>query len=190
MKGKAKIAVGIVVLLAISAISFGITIQTQQSKPITKLQEKIKTTDISGNEKVEGYLLDSYIRDDSEETLLLAEGDDAGYNVDTGNEFKRALPIYPGEVRDLAPGRKFSGQLEPGRDNEDWYSFSVCEKQKIKVTLTPTSNFDLQLAKPDGSPAATSANAGNAAESIEFTADKTGSWGIRIYAGSGASAGD
>ncbi|MBC7129000.1 MAG: PPC domain-containing protein [Thermoplasmatales archaeon] len=189
MKGKAKIAVGIVVLLAISAISFGITMQTQQSKPITKLQEKIKTTDISGNEKVEGYLLDSYIRDDSEETLLLAEGDDAGYNVDTGNEFKRALPIYPGEVRDLAPGRKFSGQLEPGRDNEDWYSFSVCEKQKIKVTLNPTSNFDLQLSKPDGSAVATSANAGNAAESIEFTADTTGLWGIRIYAGSGASAG-
>ena len=202
MKGKAKIAIGIVVVFAMMASSAMITNVGQQDKsmmhPFQMEREKINNPSNNNNNVGEkGYLLDHYIRIDTEDTgekaalPLGEEENDAGYNVDTGDRILRSLPIYPGEVKDGAPGRGTSGQLNPDkRDKEDWYRFSVCKGQTIKITMNPESNFDLELCNARGDAVATSTNPGDSSESIEYTADATGNWFMHIYAADDAEKGN
>ena len=202
MKGKAKIAIGIVVVFAMMASSAMITNVGQQDKsmmhPFQMEREKINNPSNNNNNVGEkGYLLDHYRRVDTEDTgekaalPLGEEVNDAGYNVDTGDRILRSLPIYPGEVKDGAPGRGTSGQLNPDkRDKEDWYRFSVCKGQTIKITMNPESNFDLELCNARGDAVATSTNPGDSSESIEYTADATGNWFMHIYAADDAEKGN
>ncbi|KAA0000292.1 MAG: hypothetical protein FE047_01740 [Thermoplasmata archaeon] len=194
--------IGVVLVLVLSGMMVGMTANQSEIKTTyssVPTEEKITVTPDTNNgddnDKVEAYLLDHYRRIDTEEPATLtmdSEENDAGYNIDVGNDARKALPIYPGEIKDGAPGRGTTGQLDPtGRDTDDWYYFSVCEGQKIKITLTPQSNFDLELLDSSASNVvASSTNPGTSPETVEYTADSTGRWFMHIYAGDGATAGE
>jgi len=127
-----------------------------------------------------------------EPTLLLSleDKDDAGYKRDAGNEISRAFILYPNEMIDDWPGRGRTGKLSSS-DTQDWYSFSVCNGQNIVITLTPPSGFDYDLALWDFDTLerASSSNSGSTIESINFLADKTGTWYMQIKYISGSGIG-
>jgi len=118
------------------------------------------------------------------------EYEDAGYKMDAGNNITDSFPIFPGEIIDIWPGRGRTGKLS-SNDKEDWFSFSICNGQEIKITMTPPSdyNFDISLWDENQNERAKSTNSGNMEESISFIADKTDHWYVKIYYISGASEG-
>jgi hypothetical protein len=73
----------------------------------------------------EGYRLDSiYVNEDEVGTTGLTNPqNDMGYNTDAGDNAPRALPLYPGEIADGAPGRGQTGTLDPD-DGDDYDSGS------------------------------------------------------------------
>ncbi|MCD6573808.1 MAG: PPC domain-containing protein [Thermoplasmata archaeon] len=191
MKGKVKVAIGIVVVMLLAAIvpatTYTGTHETKNFKMPLKINEEKNS--ITENDKIKAYELDHYRRLGEDDSNIATAGpateqNDAGYWTDVGNDIRRALPIYPGEAKDGAPGRGTTGQLAPPSDKDDWYYFSVCEGQKIDITLNPESNYDLALANADGDTVATSENSGTSTESISYTADTTGNWYLHIYAAS------
>ncbi|KAA0001451.1 MAG: hypothetical protein FE048_05390, partial [Thermoplasmata archaeon] len=152
---KRKVAIGIVAMMVLLGIAAGVTNNVNNDKSIS-ITEKTYTIDADrngGNDEEEAYLLDHYVREEEpgiEPLTMAEEQNDAGYNTDTGNNVLKALPIYPGEPKDGAPGRGTTGKLNPtGRDTDDWYYFSVCEGQQISIVMDPDSNFDLELANPE-----------------------------------------
>jgi len=193
MKGKTKVALGIVVVMLLAGIVPGVTTYHTVNK-IAQSKAEIKMNDdtaITGNEKIETYELDHYERIDNENySGIASEQNDGGYHIDVGNQIRRALPIYPGEIMDGAPGRRFAGELSPPSDKEDWYYFSVCNGQKIHIVMNPESNYDLALYDPKGNEVMKSENSGTSQESIEWTADTTGKWFMRIYASDDAEEGN
>jgi len=111
------------------------------------------------------------------------DNDDAGYKRDAGNEIKRAYPIYPGETIDNYPGRGRTGKID-SRD-EDWYFFSACMGQEIKVSVTPPSGFDMniKLIDSEGNEKASSSS------TISYIADMSGFWFIQFDYVSGSGEG-
>ena len=186
---KRKVAIGIVAMMVLVGIATGLTSTVNNSKNISMPEKKytIDTNQDGGSDETEGYLLDSYVREDPDASTLTTTGgivNDAGYNTDVGNNILKALPIYPGEIKDGAPGRGTTGSLDPtGRDTDDWYYFSVCEGQQISMQLTADSNFMMELANTDADVVATGT-------SITYTADATGNWFMHIYGGEGAEKGN
>jgi len=113
--------------------------------------------------------------------------DDAGYKKDARDEFKYAAGVFPGEVIDDTPGRGRTGKLSAS-DDQDLYSFCVCDGQTIVITMTPPADydFDLSLWDEDEIQRDSSSNPGSAVESITYTADYTGEWYICVLYVSGA----
>ena len=120
----------------------------------------------------------------------LGPQNDAGYEGDAGNTILKAFAIFPNEIKDDTPGRGTEGTLSPPSDKDDWYIFSVCEGQKISITVTPTQDFDIELVDQNANVIATSSNAGTASESISYDADYTGNYYLHIYAKEGAGEGN
>jgi len=196
MKGRVKLAIGIVVVMLLAAAVPGITNQGIHESKNFKMPLKVNEEEKNsiGDNKVEAYQLDHYKRLGDDNEIAPAgptlNQNDVGYHTDVGNDIRRALPIYPGETKDGAPGRGTSGQLAPPADKDDWFYFSVCEGQKIDITMTPESNYDIELANPKGEVVATSENTGTSTESISYTADQTGNWYFHVHAASDAEKGN
>ncbi|MCD6223233.1 MAG: PPC domain-containing protein, partial [Thermoplasmata archaeon] len=196
MKGRVKLAIGIVVVMLLAAAVPGITNQGIHESKNFKMPLKVNEEEKNsiGDNKVEAYQLDHYKRLGDDNEIAPAgptlNQNDVGYHTDVGNDIRRALPIYPGEAKDGAPGRGTSGQLAPPADKDDWFYFSVCEGQKIDITMTPESNYDIELANPKGEVVATSENTGTSTESISYTADQTGNWYFHVHAASDAEKGN
>jgi len=117
--------------------------------------------------------------------------EDAGYREDAGKELKRAFEVYPGELIDDTPGRGRTGNLlNPDKDEEDWYAYSVCAGQQIDITLTPTSDYDLAIFDLVGEEKVVSTNPGTDVEYASCIAHTTGRWYMRIYEGAAGAAGN
>ncbi len=140
-----------------------------------ELEEPFKNVDIGMYQRYDTIYVPT------EEVVLAGEQNDIGYNVDTGDQVRRALPVYVGEPVDArVPGRGRTGSLDPTKgDNDDWYSFSVCEGQTIQASLQSSENYGFELADVDGI-------------TIEsgYTAEETGTYFIHIFANEGAGAGE
>ncbi len=106
--------------------------------------------------------------------------EDAGTEGDAGDSHGAATEIDPGS---------YHGYLGGG-DNNDWYQFHANSGETISVSMTPPSyvNFDLELYSPYNSdiPKDESHNGAGATDSIEYTADCSGSWRIKINRVSGS----
>ena len=181
---KRKVAIGIVAILVLGAmVGLAGNVNNNPATITPEKKEIVSTDQPGGNDEAEVYLLDQYVREEEPEMeplVLAEEQNDMGYNTDTGNNILKALPIYPGEIKDGAPGRGTTGKLNPtGRDADDWYYFSVCGGQQISAQLTTTSNFAMELANTEAEVMATGT-------SITYTADQTGNWFVHIYAEEGA----
>ncbi|MEA2054354.1 MAG: hypothetical protein U9O96_04470, partial [Candidatus Thermoplasmatota archaeon] len=175
-KYKAKAAIGVIVaVLMVLATMVVVPTPIQDNKNTTMYSsptESKNTVDVSpddGNDQTESCALDQYVRMDPSEEPVTAnlgeEENDAGYNTDTGDSILKSLPLYPGEIKDGAPGRGTTGQLDPSGDKDDWYYFSACEGQKISIKITPESNFDVELVDYEATQIAVSENTGTTAES-------------------------
>jgi len=114
---------------------------------------------------------------------ILDDQHDGGYDGDAGDRILKSVAIFPMEPVDDTPGRGNTGTLEPSAgDKEDWYMFSVCEGQTIAITITPTSDYDVDLLDDTATTVATSTNTGTSPETISYVADKTSTYYMRIYA--------
>jgi hypothetical protein len=108
--------------------------------------------------------------------------DDAGKSVDAGNTFSTALSISQGS---------YTGWASSSTDVNDYYQFSVTSGQVIYCTMTPPAgaDFDIYLYNPSGTLKVTAATrVSGKTETINFTADSTGSWRFRVVAYSGTGA--
>jgi len=98
---------------------------------------------------------------------------DAGSNHDAGNSFEDSIDLYPGV---------FSGFLNRV-DKVDWYNIKLLEGQTINLQLIipPDSNFKLYLYRPEStsSRAVSPTPQGNMA-TLQYTADVSGIWGIKV----------
>lgn len=104
---------------------------------------------------------------------------DANSGTDAGGTFSTALAISPGS---------YTGYLEKNVDDNDYYKFTVNSGQTISITMTPPSSadFDIYLYNPAGTQKALSENGTGQTDTINFTADSTGDWRLRVYAYSGS----
>ncbi|UCB58977.1 MAG: hypothetical protein JSV67_01385 [Thermoplasmatales archaeon] len=112
-----------------------------------------------------------------EEVYLAGEQNDAGYNIDVGNNLQRSQPIYPGEpANDLIPGRRRAGSLAPGEnDDADFFYFSAAEGQTISGSVSSSESYSYEFYDAAGSNVGTS-----------LTASVTGTYFFSIYANQGA----
>jgi hypothetical protein len=118
-------------------------------------------------------------------TTLLVDQNDGGYDGDAGNSILKAgrYILFPMEPADDTPGRGRTGTLDPsGRDTEDWYRFSACDKQTISITITPTQDYDLGLYDDKAIAVGFSNNTGTSSEGVSHEATYTGDYYMRIFA--------
>ena len=106
-------------------------------------------------------------------SVTLSGQNDAGKGNDAGDDFASATSISPGI---------YSGFLDMN-DEEDWYKFTASSGQGIHVTLEVRSvaylsDYDVYLYDPDGDLRHYEAYYYD--DELEFPADKTGEWRIRI----------
>lgn len=106
---------------------------------------------------------------------------DAGSGTDAGNTFSTALSVSQGS---------YTGWASSSTDTNDYYKFSVTSGQVIYCTMTPpaSADFDIYLYNPSGTLKVTAATrTAGKQETINFTADSTGEWRLRVaaYSGSG-----
>jgi len=180
-----KGAIVITVLLLGTAFLVPAGSQTEQT-------EFIKVNNVSSSEfydGIEGYKLDRYyVFDPALPANMDDDNDDAGWKADAGDEIPRARAIYPGEIVDETPGRGVYGKLS-STDTEDYFYFSVCNGQKITITLNvpSTFNFDLYLKDKNDVVRASSTNSSDASEYISYVADYPGKWYmfVKYVSGSG-----
>lgn len=103
---------------------------------------------------------------------------DAGTNHDAGDSFDDSIPLYPGV---------FTGFLNRA-DKVDWYNINLLEGQTISLQLfmPPDSNFRLYLYRPGAtsSRAVSPAPQGNMT-TLQYTAEVSGIWGIKVTRSSG-----
>jgi hypothetical protein len=85
-----------------------------------------------------------------EETLLLDEQNDIGYNIDAGDRILKSMPVYISEpIEESTPGRGRTGTLDPNNGDEaDWYTFTACEGQSFSATVS--SGFSYEFADTTG----------------------------------------
>ena len=121
---------------------------------------------------------------------LLSDQHDGGYDGDAGDRILKSFAIFPMEPIDNTPGRGNTGTLSPPSDTEDWYMFSVCEGQKISITVTPDDDYDVELSNDKAEVIASSTNSGTSPETILYDADYTGIYYLRIYAKDGSGEGN
>jgi len=112
---------------------------------------------------------------------MALDQNDMGYNTDAKDKIASSIPLYVGEpVDQTVPGRGRQGTLDPDNgDKEDWFRFTVCAGQDIQASISTSESFVLELWNTKG-----------VAVGQSYTADITGNYFARIYAGSGASTGD
>ncbi|MDD5778554.1 MAG: PPC domain-containing protein, partial [Candidatus Thermoplasmatota archaeon] len=201
-KYKAKAAIGMLVALlmvmgTVAVLPTG-TYNTTHSSPNEKSTIDLTPEDQSNEPP---YILDQSIREEPIEDPAAAnlqeDQGDVNYNTDTGNSILKSLPLYPGEVRDRAPGRGTQGYLDPSGDADDWYYFTALQGQTINIRVTPESNFDIELVDGTATTIASSANTGTTAETIQYTVPEhpdptktnTGRYFLHIYTADDAAAG-
>jgi len=138
------------------------------------------------------FILDRsyYLKETNPASTNTADNDDMGYKKDSGSKLSTSLALYPGEIKDETPGRGGSGKLTAGSDIDDYYYFSVCQGQKMVITMAPPSGFDFNLILWSYTGGATSVAASSnttGPETISFTATYTGRWyiDVRFVSGSG-----
>ncbi|MCJ7740101.1 PPC domain-containing protein, partial [Candidatus Microgenomates bacterium] len=96
---------------------------------------------------------------------------------DAGNSIASATTISPGTLWEY---------ICPSGDY-DWYTFAVSSGKLISISLTSLpGDYELYLYRPDQSEAAHSTNGGTSDEYINFTANVSGNWLIKIYGYGGA----
>ncbi|HER23880.1 MAG TPA: hypothetical protein ENO17_02350 [Candidatus Atribacteria bacterium] len=103
---------------------------------------------------------------------------DAGSNHDAGDSFNDSIPLYPGV---------FTGFLNRA-DKVDWYNINLLEGQTISLQLfmPPEANFKLYLYRPGStSSRAFSPTPQGNITILQYTADVSGIWGIRVTRSSG-----
>jgi len=103
---------------------------------------------------------------------------DAGSNHDAGDSFEGSMALYPGV---------FTGFLNM-IDKVDWYNINLLEGQTISLQLfmPPEANFKLYLYRPGSSSSrAVSPTSQGNMTTLQYTADESGIWGIRVTRSSG-----
>jgi hypothetical protein len=98
---------------------------------------------------------------------------DAETNHDAGDSFEDSIPLYPGV---------FTGFLNRA-DKVDWYNIHLFQGQTINLQLfmPPDSNFRLYLYRPESSSSrAVSPTSQGNMTTLQYTADASGIWGIRV----------
>jgi hypothetical protein len=180
----------IVVTLLFLGTVFFIPVGSLQSDHLNSVVDNGAFSSSDFNNEVEGYWLDrSYVFESDDLPVVGAsDNDDAGWKRDAGNEMSQARIIYPGELVDDSPGRGVTGKLS-STDVADWFSFSVCDGQRIDVSLIVPSGFDFDLFIVDknGTDVASSTNSGSVSEFASFIAGYAGKWymSVRFVSGSG-----
>jgi hypothetical protein len=105
-------------------------------------------------------------------SITITGQNDAGKGTDAGNTIAAATAITPGS---------YDGYLN-SVDTEDWFSFSANSGQGIFVDLgapdDKEGDFDVYLYNPSGELKHSAMYYGN--DSLEFPADATGTWKIKI----------
>ena len=114
-----------------------------------------------------------------EDVSLAGVQNDLNYNIDTGDEIRRALPIHINEpVEENIPGRSRTASLDPSeRDDEDFYSFPACQGQTIDVSVSSSENYNIAVYSNDGFEVAT-----------PYTVETTGLQYVSVIADEGAGA--
>jgi hypothetical protein len=181
-KKTAKMEAVILTLLLVGAmflIPAGSVETHEENFSASELHESIYGDLYDEEQNLGPFILDRkyIIKDPQPATLDDDSNDDAGSKRDAGNKISRSSTIYIGEPIDNTPGRGRTGKLSSS-DDEDWYSFSVCEGQNILITMSPSAGYDFNLALWDKNEneKATSEKPGAVAEAISFTAEYTGYW--------------
>jgi PKD repeat protein len=102
--------------------------------------------------------------------------DDAVSGKDAGKSVQEAIPLSPGTI---------TGFLKAG-DNEDYYSIKVEEGQLIilQLTIPGNANYQISLLNPNKNSRG-SASTEKELKTLDYVADSTGTWYIKIYRSSG-----
>jgi len=137
--------------------------------------------------KILGYVADStgtwYIRinrssgeGEYQLSIEIENQDDAGSGKDAGDSYERAIPLSAGT---------FSGFLKAG-DNTDYYSIQLQKGQLINLNLVipGNANFGIVLLDPNRNSRGSSITQGDT-KFLEYKANSTGTWYIRINRSSG-----
>ncbi|MBU1940689.1 MAG: hypothetical protein KKC68_02840, partial [Candidatus Thermoplasmatota archaeon] len=103
-------------------------------------------------------------------SVILGGQNDAGIGNDAGDSIELATPIVPGS---------YTGYMDVN-DWEDWYSFDVTTGEGIFVTVEPfeKTDFDIYLYTPSNEQVFYAQYYGD--DSLEFPADATGMWKIKL----------
>lgn len=177
--------IGTVFLLPVSSVGI-----QEQTSTIGKIPSYNGKHPIEYDTEKPFRLDKNYYLPDPQPMTLDDSNDDAGTKTDAGDKINRATPIYPGEMIDNTPGRGRTAKISSNND-EDWYFFSVCEGQTIKITMSPPAGFDydLYLWDQEAEQRASSTNTGSLMETISYTADYTGYWFMQVDPVSGSGTG-
>src|SRR5665648_872596 len=109
---------------------------------------------------------------------IAGDQNDKGSNHDAGDSFEDSMALYPGV---------FNGFLNM-IDKVDWYNINLSESQTISLQLfmPPEANFRLYLYRPGSSSSrAVSPTPQGNMTTLQYTADTSGIWGIRVTRSSG-----
>lgn len=191
MKNKLKLEAVVLSLIFVGTMAFNpISALNVEKSNIEQLVEPygtnptVDTVDVE--EQIPPFRLDrNYDLNEPDLAPISAtteENMDAGTKRDAGDSMRRATVLYPGEPIDYTPGRGMIAELSSSSD-EDWYRFSACEGQNIKISIG-ASGGDLDIALWDihEEEKASSKTAGSSSESLSFTADYTGNWYLLVEA--------
>jgi len=103
-------------------------------------------------------------------SVAISGQNDAGTGSDAGNAISSATSIAPGS---------YYGYMDQN-DHEDWYSFDVSSGEGIFVTVDPMekSDYDIHLYNPSGEFVHAQQFYGE--DNLEYPADATGTWKIKL----------
>jgi len=190
---KARIEAVVLSMLLLGAMFLVPVSSIEENSKENNTSETLRSWDRDPSDElidIDPFWLDRWYLLDETAPLNRDDNDDAGYKSDAGDKISRSDAIFVGEVIDDTPGRGRNGEISSG-DDEDWYDFSVCEGQDFTITMTPPSGFDIDIGLWDDTEVevATSTNSGSAVETINYEADYSGQYFLRILYISGSGTG-
>jgi len=150
--------------------SFGVELANAAGNPVGQSY----TADVTGTYFVHVYANTGATTGDYTITVTITGQNDAGKGTDAGNTIGTATAITPGS---------YDGYMT-STDYEDWYSFTANSGQGIFITVDSESSrdregdFDIHLYNPSGKLVTYEMYYGE--DSLEFPADASGTWKIKI----------
>jgi hypothetical protein len=150
--------------------------RSSQGSSITQLDTK--TLDYVADSTGTWYIRVSRSSGEGEYQLSVAieNQNDAGSGQDAGDSYQEAIPISDGTL---------TGLLKAG-DNDDYYSINLQKGQQINLQLwvPGNANYNISLLNPNRNSRGSSITQLDT-KTLDYVADSTGTWYIRISRSSG-----